>query len=119
MATAAIKDYDFPAADRLENFHGNQIVYLHWLDHLMFCAPTCFPLPPDMPFGAMVEEVLKPHYAPHPDFEKVDWAAVEWEIDHAPATPDLEKSLKDNGVGHKSVVVFRTPGLTGYKGTRS
>jgi phenol hydroxylase P4 protein len=101
--------------DRLENFHGNQIVYLHWEEHLSFCSAICFPLPPDMPFGAMVETVLKPHYAAHPDFEKIDWAAVKWRVDNAEVTPDMETSLVDNGVGHKSLIRFWTPGLHGYK----
>ncbi len=102
--------------DRRENFHGNMVVYLHWEEHLSFCAAMAFPLPPDMPFGAMVEEVLKPHYSAHPDFEKIDWAAVKWTIDGAEATPALDRSLADNGVGHKSLIRFWTPGLHGYRG---
>lgn len=102
--------------DRKDNFHGNQVVYLHWEQHLSFCAAMAFPLPPDMPFGAMVDNVLKPHYAAHPDFEKIDWPTVKWTIDGKDATPNMEKSLADNGVGHKSLIRFWTPGLTGYHG---
>lgn len=105
--------------DRLENFHGNQLVYVHWEEHLSFCAALAFPLPPDMPFGALVSEVIKPHYAAHPDSEKVDWDAVVWMIDGEKATPDPAKSLKDNGIGHKSLVRFWTPGLSGYHGCKT
>jgi phenol/toluene 2-monooxygenase (NADH) P4/A4 len=105
--------------DRRENFHGNIVVYLHWEQHLSFCAALAFPLPPDMPFGAMVENVLKPHYAAHPDFAKIDWAKVSWDVDGAKRQPALDKSLAENGVGHKSLIRFWTPGLNGWQGSAS
>ncbi|OIQ79228.1 hypothetical protein GALL_390390 [mine drainage metagenome] len=105
--------------DRLENFHGNQVVYVHWEDHLMFCAALAFPLPPAMPFGALVQQILPTYYGMHPDFAKIDWSKVRWMIDGAEASPDLAASLKDNGVGHKSCIRFWTPGLDGYKHSRS
>lgn len=114
---ALVPDYEdhVEIRDRRENFHGNIIVYLHWREHLSFCAAMAFPLPPDMPFGVMVEEVLKPHFSPHPDFEAIDWQAVEWTIDGQTRTPDMAASLADNGLGHKSLIQFRTPGLHGWK----
>lgn len=102
--------------DRLENFHGNQLVYIHWEEHLMFCAPLAFPFPPDMPFGAILSEILPTFYGMHPDFDKIDWSAVRWMIDGKDATIDPEKSLKDHGIGHKSLIRFWTPGLTGVNG---
>ena len=105
--------------DRVENFHGNQVVYVHWEDHLMFHAAMAFPLPPAMPFGALVQEVLPTYYGMHPDFAQIDWSAVRWTVDGAQFTPALDKSLKVNGVGHKSLIRFWTPGLDGYKHSRS
>lgn len=102
--------------DRVENFHGNQLVYLHWEEHLMFCAALAFPFPPDMPFGAVIGEIIPTFYGMHPDFEKIDWSTVRWQIDGREVTPDPEKSLKDNGIGHKSMIRFWTPGLTGVGG---
>jgi phenol hydroxylase P4 protein len=102
--------------DARANFHGNIVVYVHWEKHLSFCAALAFPLPPAMPFGALVEQVIKPHYAAHPDAAKIDWGGVTWQIDGAPATPDLAASLEANGIGHKSLVRFWTPGLDGYQG---
>lgn len=119
MSVVAITpDYEsrIDIRDRLENFHGNQIVYVHWEQHLSFCAALAFPLPPAMPFAALVEEVIKPHYAAHPDAAKVDWSTVEWMIDGEKATPDPAKSLAENGIGHKSLVRFWTPGLEGWHG---
>lgn len=105
--------------DRRENFHGNMLVYVHWEQHLSFCAALAFPLPPDMPFGALVENILKPFYGPHPDFEKIDWAAVVWDVDGEKRAPAMDRSLADNGIGHKSLIRFWTPGLAGWKGSAS
>lgn len=105
--------------DRLENFHGNMVVYLHWEEHLSFCAPIAFPLPPAMPFGGILEQILPTYYGAHPDFARIDWASVKWMLDGAAFTPDPAKSLADQGIGHKSVLRFWTPGLNGYKGSGS
>jgi phenol hydroxylase P4 protein len=40
-------------------------------------------------------------------------------IDGKKVQPDLSKSLAENGLRHKSLVRFWTPGLGGYKGTAS
>lgn len=105
--------------DLEKNFHGNRVVYLHWEKHLSFCSAIAFPLPPSMPFGAFVEAIVKPHYSAHPDFEKIDWANVVWTIDDETRTPDMDRPLEENGVKHKTLVRFRTPGLDGFKGSAS
>lgn len=102
--------------DKLENFHGNQLVFIHWEQHLSIAAPLAFPFPPAMPFGAILEQILPTFYGMHPDFGKIDWAQVKWTVDGKEITPDPAKSLADHGIGHKSVIRFWTPGLTGYKG---
>lgn len=119
MPVAAIKDYVAQPRDRVENFHGNQLLYVGWEDHLMFCAPFCFALPPAMPFGTLVEHVLPGAFGYHPDFECIDWSQVLWLKSGRPFQPDAGKSLAANGLGHKDVIRFRTPGLTGIKGTCS
>ncbi len=101
--------------DAEKNFHGNRVVYVHWEEHLSYCAALAFPLPPDMPFAAFLEAIVKGHYNGHPDFDKIDWDRVEWTIDGVKVKPDLSKSLADHGVGHKSLIRFWTPGLGGYK----
>jgi phenol hydroxylase P4 protein len=102
--------------DRLENFHGNQLVYLHWQKHLTFCAAMAFPFPPAMPFAAVTGEVMPKFYGMHPDFAKIDWSKVEWTLDGKPFKPAADKSLAENGIGHKSLIQFRTPGLDGFGG---
>ena len=116
MAVIALKEgYTGEVLDREENFHGNRVVYLDWQDHRMFCTALAFPFPPDMPFGALINEIMPTYYGPHPDFEKIDWDSVKWTLDGEEFTPDPEKSLADHGVGHKSLIRFFTPGLKGYK----
>ncbi len=117
MAVQAIGDYEFDPKDKLENFHGNMLTYWNWVDHLMFCAPIALPLGPDMPFGAVVSDVFPGAYGYHPDFEEIDWDSAEWTLDDEPFTPQFDKSLADNGLQHKSVVRFLTPGLVGISGT--
>lgn len=122
MAVVALeKDYadKVEIRDRVENFHGNIVVYLHWEEHLGFCAALAFPLPPAMPFGALIREIIPTYYGAHPDFASIDWPAVRWTIDGKEAEPDPQKSLAENGVGHKSLIRFWTPGLHGFKGSRS
>ena len=106
-------DYQAPAADSEEKFHGNRLLYVGWQQHLLFCSPICLPVPPSMPFGAFVSDVLPGLYGSHPDFASVDWSRVEWTDSGRPFKPDADKSLADNGLVHKSLLQFRTPGLNG------
>ncbi|MGO9818497.1 MAG: phenol hydroxylase subunit P4 [Acidocella sp.] len=103
--------------DLQKNFHGNILVFVHWEEHLSFCSALAFPLPPAMPFGALVSEVIAPHYAAHPDAGKIDWSKVIWSIDGEKGTPDFNASLEANGLHHKSLVRFWTPGLSGIVGS--
>ena len=118
MAVAAITDdYTGERLDRVENFHGNQIVYLAWDYHVMFCAPFAFPLPPDMPFGALFEEVIPGAFSQHPEYESINWDEAVWQRNGEPFEPQPDVSLIDQGIDHKSIVRFRTPGLDGIKGS--
>jgi phenol/toluene 2-monooxygenase (NADH) P4/A4 len=119
MPVQALKEYVGEEKDRLENFHGNQLLYVGWDDHLMFCAPFCFPFPPAMKFGDLVEKVLPGAFGYHPDFGKIDWAKVQWLKSGKPFTPAPGRSLAENGLVHKDALRFRTPGLTGIDGSSS
>lgn len=99
-------------------YHGNLMVYVHWENHLSFAAAIALPLPPPTPFG-VIKEAIAGIYGPHPDWEKIDWSKVIWKIDGKDATPVMEKSIADHGIGHKSLIRFWTPGLDGYKGTQN
>jgi phenol/toluene 2-monooxygenase (NADH) P4/A4 len=118
MSVVALKPYSFPAKDARENFPA-PLLYIGWEDHLMICAPVCLPLPPDMPFGALPTAVLPGIYGYHPDFAKIDWSKVQWLKSGDQGSPDPAKSLAENGLKHKDAIRFRTPGLTGIKGSHS
>jgi phenol hydroxylase P4 protein len=119
MGVAAVKEYRFDAADRVENFHSNQLLFIGWEDHLMFCAPFALALSPDLPFAELVEKVLPGAFGYHPDFARIDWAKAEWFKSGQPWQPQMDQSLAQNGLGHKAVIRFRTPGLTGIAGSCS
>lgn len=116
MPVNAIGDYSFAPRDRVENFHGNILVFVHWERHLMFAAPVAVPLSPDMPFAAVQEQLLPELYGRHPDFAQVNWADVEWELDGEDFQPDPSAGIAAQGFGHKSAIRFRTPGLSGLAG---
>lgn len=118
MAIQSIGEYPIIMKDSVENFHGNQVVYVYWYGHRVVSSPRAFPLPPEMPFGAIVSDIIPVIYKIEPDFENLDFETTEviWEIDGKVVQPDFSKSLIENGVGHKSFIQFTTPSLTGKVG---
>ena len=118
MSVAAVAPYELPARDTVDKFPA-PLLYIGWEDHLLFCAPFCLPLPPDMPFGALATQVLPGIYGYHPDFARIDWQKVQWLKSGKPFSPDPAKSLAENGLRHKDMIRFRTPGLNGIQGSCS
>ncbi len=117
MAIVTKGDYPTIMMDSVDKYHGNQLVYVGWDKHKLINSAMTFPLPPQMPFGALVSEVMPSCYKDHPEFEKVVWDdSVIWRLNGEVFTPDFEKSLIDNGIDHKSLVRFETPNLTGLNG---
>lgn len=116
-AVAAIKEYIGENKDSADKFRGAHLIYVGWDRHLMFCAPFCFPLPPTLPFGALVKDVIAGPFSAHPDWKQIDWSKVTWLKGGKPFTPDFDKSLADNGIGNKDSLRFATPGLNGIKGS--
>lgn len=117
MSVVAIKPgYHGDMKDTVDKFHGNQLLGIGWDKHLMYATPACIPVPPDMPFGALVEKVLPTLFGQHPQFSQISWDKVEWILAGKVFTPAMDKSIKDNGIEHKQVIRFRTPGLDGLFG---
>ena len=120
MAVAAITDdYTGERLDRVENFHGNQVLYIGWDYHLMFCAPVAFATPPDTPFSKLIEELIPGAFSLHPEFTQIDWDKVQWHLNDEAFVPRMDATLAEQGIDHKSVVRFSTPGLDGLKGSGS
>ncbi|ACO79237.1 Multi-component phenol hydoxylase, gamma subunit; LapO [Azotobacter vinelandii CA] len=111
MPVTARKTYLGVPRDRVENFHGKQLVYVSWDHHLLFAAPFLLCLSPQTPFGDLVQKALLPLLQADPDAAAIDWRQVEWLKDNRPWTPDFGRSLADNGIGHKDQLRLRTPGL--------
>lgn len=118
MSITALHAYQHEPKDRRENF-ADPLLYIDWEDHHMFCSPVCLMLPAPMPFSALAAQVLPQVYGAHPDFARIDWQAVEWFKSGTRWQPDAERSLAENGLGHKDVIRFRTPGLNGIGGSFS
>lgn len=64
MAVNALYDYQYPAADTLDKFHGNQLLYVGWDDHFLFAAPLAFAVPPSTKFSELVGNTLTFAFGP-------------------------------------------------------
>lgn len=117
MTVASTARYEFESSDSLRRFHGRQLLYVNWEKHRMFSRPFVLALPPDTPFRVLLEKYIPDAYSFHPDFPKIDWAAVRWQNSHTRFTPDPDKTLAQNGIGHKDLIRFTTPGLDGIAGS--
>ena len=118
MTTLSVRPYPLRQQDTQDKFPA-PLLYVGWEDHLMFCAPFCVPLPPTMKFGDMLAGALPGMFGAHPDFAAIDWSQAEWFKSGKPFQPDAAKSLAENGLVHKDVIRFRTPGLNGLQGSCS
>ena len=116
MTVKSIAAYDFEPKDGVDKFPA-PLLYIGWEDHKMFCAPFALPMPPATRFGDFVQGALPGMFGAHPDFKHIDWNKTEWFMSGKPFKPDLDKTMAENGVGHKSVIRFRTPGLNGIQGS--
>jgi phenol/toluene 2-monooxygenase (NADH) P4/A4 len=110
-----VGDYPLRQQDTEDKFYGKRLIYLSWENHLMYAAPFCVPLPPTLPFGALVRDVLPMLYGEHPEFESIDWQRAHWFNSSKRFIPDFGKSLEHHGLTHKSLIRFRTPALEGSR----
>jgi len=113
----SLSDYTFKSRDAVENYKGRQLLYVNWEMHRMFSRPFVLALPPETPFSVIVDKYMTDCFSYHPDWAKIDWSTVEWRNGKTPFTPDLNQSLRENGIGHKDLIRFNTPGLNGIAGT--
>lgn len=113
MSYITIRPFAVRPKDVQANFHGAQIVYFAWDQHLMFYAPVCKPLPPTMLFQQVISQVLPESWGKHPEFSRIQWERACWLCDGLAFVPKMDKSLLENGITHKSVVRLQTPGLRG------
>jgi phenol hydroxylase P4 protein len=82
----------------------------------MFCSSRAYPLPPEMRFQELLDNVMPEAFGQHPEFTQIDWNKAQWILDNSVFQPDHSKTLAELGIGHKSLLRLVTPELTGYKG---
>jgi phenol/toluene 2-monooxygenase (NADH) P4/A4 len=117
MSVASIGPYEFESSDSLQRFNGKQLVYVNWEKHRMFSRPFVLALRPETPFMVLLEKHIPEAYSFHPDFPRIDWTQVIWQNSALRFTPDPAKTLAQNGIGHKDLIRFTTPGLDGLNGS--
>ena len=91
MSVVANAPYEFTPKDVRENFPA-PLLYIGWEDHLMFCAPFCLPLPPDIQIQVLhiVQEALS-NIRKHAQATQV-WVDVQTQ-------PHWCVRVRDNGCG--------------------
>ena len=117
MGMNTLGEYRFASRDALENYQGRQLLYINWEQHRMFSRPFVLALSPQTRFADIIAQHITPCYSYHPDFQHIDWKAVVWRNGSEIFQPDGDRSLADNGIGHKDLIRFTTPGLNGIAGT--
>lgn len=118
MSARAQSPYAHPPCDDARHFSA-PLLYVGWDDHLMFAAPVCVAPAPDLPFAALIEQILPKAFGEHPDFARIDWSRALWFKSGLAWRPDPQRSLRDSGLRHKDVLCLRTPGLYGIAGSAS
>lgn len=113
MAVKAISTYTAEPKDKVENFNGMQLLYVHWLNHNMFCAPFALLVAPNMTFAELWQTYIKPAVAPHPESEKIMEDEIQWKLNGKTFEPNKGTPLLEMGIDHKSMLTMATPGLNG------
>ena len=116
MSVCSLKPYHGIAADTVGHYHGQQLIYLSWDHHLMFAAPFVVCVPPDLRFQDLVDTVLSPLIAADPDATEIRWEQVSWRMTDQPFSSTARMTLAENGIGHKALLRFHTPGLNSLCG---
>jgi phenol hydroxylase P4 protein len=104
MSVRARYEYDFPSADRVENYAPDQLVYVLWEENPLFCTAAAFRVPTAMPFDEFVSAMVRPWAASDPDFERA--AITGWKLFDEPIDPAPGTSMEAAGIGHKALLRF-------------
>ncbi len=81
----------------------------------MFCSAFAYPVPPMMLFKQLLTEVIPAAFSLHEEFSRINWETAEWLLDGQPFIPQMDVSLTEQGILHKSLLRFQTPELTGFQ----
>ena len=117
MSVTSLGRYEFESRDAISHYKGKQLIYVNWEKHRMFSRPFVLAVAPETPLQAIIDNQIGACYGYHPDFAKIDWSRVTWQKGRDAFAPDPAKTLAENGIGHKDLIRFTTPGLDGIAGT--
>lgn len=106
MVVKALYDYSFPSASRQELYGDDLLVSVEWAGNVFLCAPVCVRVPAAMSWAEFTGGVIDPWAAADPSYDPS--AITEWQLDGVALNAADEASLADAGVGHKSLITFRT-----------
>ncbi|MGE8541075.1 MAG: phenol hydroxylase subunit P4 [Acinetobacter sp.] len=100
--------------DSQDQFNGHQLLFIEWLGHLSIASPIAVLVKPEMTFQNLIDEVLATSsYVNIDDWKSIDWTKVLWTHFKKPMSVDLNATLEQAGLSHKSIISFETPELTG------
>lgn len=105
MAVNALDGYEFPSADRQENFGDDLLINVMWANNMMFCSAACFRAPRAMTWDDFKTQMIDPWAGSDPDYDPK--TPNDWRLDGKPFTPDPKKSLAHHGAVHKGVITFQ------------
>ncbi len=111
MPVIAKKAFIGEPSDTVDKYEGKQLLFVSWDHHLIFASPFLHCVDPAMNLTEFLNQVVKPLMGADPDSEQVHWESAEWKKANQPWKPDFSKSLAENGVVHKELLRFHTPGL--------
>jgi phenol/toluene 2-monooxygenase (NADH) P4/A4 len=105
MTVKALGPYEFPSADRAENFGDDMLVHVLWSNNMMMCSAACFRAPKNMPFEAFKSQMVDAWASSDPDYDPA--AVHDWRLDGKPFTAENGQSLADLGIVHKGLISFQ------------
>jgi phenol hydroxylase P4 protein len=107
MAVKALYDYNHPSRSRQELYGDDQLVHVWWVNNPFMCAAACFRAPQAMVWNDFVEQVVTPWAASDPEFQVGSFTG--WTLDGEALQIDQTRTLRELGVGHKSLLAFQAP----------
>lgn len=108
--------YEFPAANRRENYGDDIVVYICWKHHVGFhTGAPAYRISPETKLRDFLE-LVRSDYGVEPAAAKIVWEKAEWTYEGKPWKAQLDKTIAENGLSHMAFLWFRTPELPGWEG---
>jgi phenol/toluene 2-monooxygenase (NADH) P4/A4 len=107
-AARSIGTYEFEPLDGAAAYGDDQLVLVNRQDpQLWFCSAATFRAPKAMTWGDFRAGMVDGWCGGDPDYDPT--SAYDWRLFDEPFEPDPAKTLAELGIGHKTLVQFRTP----------